>query len=109
MIHYFSHLNAAAVMAVLFPILIGVMVLAFLWSGITALKDGVRNVQRLHQIPCDRCQYYTGSPYLKCPVHPLTALSEDAIDCRDFALTKGCQAQRRHRQPSDIKASKAFQ
>ena len=102
MVHYVSHLNAATVIALLFPVLIWTVVLAFLWSVITALQEGIRHLQRLHQIPCDSCQYYTGSYHLKCPVHPLTALSEEAIGCDDFEPATGCQPQLcyRHRQTS---------
>jgi len=50
-----------------------------------AIVDGRKRLQRLHQIPCHRCRYYTGSPYLKCPVHPCAALSEEALGCRDYA------------------------
>jgi len=41
-------------------------------------------LQRLHQIPCTRCRFYSGNAYLKCPVQPLKALSEEALDCLDF-------------------------
>lgn len=58
-----------------------------------ALRDGVEYLKKLHRIPCDRCQYYTGPHYLKCPVHPMMALSEEAINCRDFAPITGCQTQ----------------
>ena len=49
---------------------------------------GVKNLQKLHQIPCSNCAYFTGDYRLKCPLHPMTALSEDAIACRDFQ--SGC-------------------
>jgi hypothetical protein len=45
---------------------------------------GIKHLQRLHQIPCSRCQYFTNSCYLKCTVNPHIATSESAIACRDF-------------------------
>jgi len=54
------------------------------WSMIAALRDGVKQVKQLHQIPCADCQFFTNSHYLKCPVHPSMALSEEAIGCRDY-------------------------
>jgi hypothetical protein len=54
------------------------------WQIGTTLCQGIPHVQRLHRIPCDRCQYCTGNPVLKCTVRPYTALSEQAIDCPDF-------------------------
>lgn len=52
-----------------------------------ALQDGVARLKRLHQIPCSRCAYFTGDYRLKCTVHPCKALTEDALDCRDYAPT----------------------
>jgi hypothetical protein len=40
--------------------------------------------QRLHQVPCSRCQFFTNCTVLKCTVHPDIALSEQAIHCPDF-------------------------
>jgi hypothetical protein len=54
------------------------------WSVFAALRDGVENVKQLHRIPCADCQFFTNSYYLKCPVHPSMALSEEAINCRDY-------------------------
>jgi hypothetical protein len=49
-----------------------------------AVTDSVRRAQRMHQIPCANCVFFTGDYHLKCPVHPRIALSEDAIDCPDY-------------------------
>lgn len=81
-----SHIYAHP-LALLVPLAIWLVLMAFVLAVTLAMKDGVKQVQRLHQIPCHRCQYYTGSPYLKCPVHPVEALSEAAIDCRDYEQT----------------------
>lgn len=45
---------------------------------------GWRYVNKLHSVPCSKCQYFTDSRYLKCTVHPDLACSEEAINCRDF-------------------------
>jgi hypothetical protein len=60
------------------------IVLMVVWSLFSATKEGVEQVKHLHRIPCADCQFFTNSYYLKCPVHPSTALSEEAIGCRDF-------------------------
>lgn len=57
-----------------------------IWRTGTTAKQAVNHVQRLHQIPCSNCTYFTGDYRLKCTVHPCKALSEDAIDCRDFEV-----------------------
>ncbi|ERN42301.1 hypothetical protein KR51_00010280 [Rubidibacter lacunae KORDI 51-2] len=71
---------------------------AFVYALSLAVDDGRKRLQRLHRIPCHRCQYYTGSPYLKCTVHPSMALSEDALDCRDYQLSSA-----RSHQSTDIR------
>jgi hypothetical protein len=50
----------------------------------TFLRETVQVTQRLHQIPCARCQFCTNNPVLKCAVHPQAALTEQAIHCPDF-------------------------
>jgi hypothetical protein len=84
MIQYFSNLDADGLLALLCPIMIWSVLMSFLLSLMIALEDAVKRLRRIHQIPCNRCQYYTGSHYLKCPIHPILAFSEDAIDCQDF-------------------------
>jgi hypothetical protein len=84
MIQYFSNLDADGWLALLCPVMIWSVLMSFVLSLMVALEDAVKRLRRMHQIPCSRCQYYTGSPYLKCPIHPIMAFSEEAIDCRDF-------------------------
>ncbi|AFY96933.1 hypothetical protein [Chamaesiphon minutus] len=36
--------------------------------------------------PCHRCRYFSNNHYLKCALHPETALTEQAVDCRDYCL-----------------------
>jgi len=58
------------------------------WSIWSAMRDSVQRAQRMHQIPCADCQFFSGNYLLKCPLHPKEALSEAAIGCRDFESTK---------------------
>jgi hypothetical protein len=60
------------------------LVIVSLWKIWKVSLTGWSYVRRLHQIPCDRCVYFTGDYRLKCTVNPLMALSEESIDCRDF-------------------------
>jgi hypothetical protein len=64
----------------------GSLSLLSVWSILRTLKQGVSHLKRLHQIPCCRCQYFTGDYRLKCPVQPLIACTEESINCRDFTL-----------------------
>lgn len=56
-----------------------------IWNFMSMLIEGIQTAQKLHQIPCADCQFFTGEHHLKCTVHPYAAFSEQAIDCRDFA------------------------
>jgi hypothetical protein len=38
-----------------------------------------------HRLSCNRCRYFSHNPYLKCSLHPTTVLTEQAIDCGDYA------------------------
>ncbi|MEO0537591.1 MAG: hypothetical protein AAF215_27485 [Cyanobacteria bacterium P01_A01_bin.123] len=71
-------------LALFVPLVIWAVLLLFVLALFLSIQDGIQRLRRLHQIPCHRCQYYTGSNYLKCPVHPVSAFSEDAIHCRDY-------------------------
>ncbi|MGQ9836840.1 MAG: hypothetical protein ACUVRV_02445 [Cyanobacteriota bacterium] len=55
-----------------------------LWRLVRAIAAALQQAQQMHRIPCYRCQFYSGEPYLKCTVHPDYALSEAAINCPDF-------------------------
>lgn len=48
------------------------------------IRDTVAKAKTMHQIPCATCQYFTNDYRLKCSVHPMTANTENAIDCSDY-------------------------
>jgi hypothetical protein len=49
-----------------------------------SIRDGIAHLKKLHQIPCDRCVFFTGTYHLKCTINPCAAFTEEAIQCRDF-------------------------
>lgn len=55
-----------------------------IWNLMAAVRDGLKRAKTMHSIPCAECRYFTNSHFLKCPLHPKTALSEAAIGCRDY-------------------------
>lgn len=61
-----------------------VFILSLVWGTLAMIQDTIRVSQKLHQIPCANCQFFTDSYYLKCPVHPSSALTEEAINCMDY-------------------------
>ncbi|GAB4230490.1 MAG: hypothetical protein Kow00121_59280 [Elainellaceae cyanobacterium] len=60
------------------------IILLLVWNIWAAIRDGVNNARRMHQIPCADCRFFTGNYHLKCPVHPKQALSDEAINCQDY-------------------------
>ena len=64
-----------------------------IWRSCQTAKEAVNHLKRLHKIPCAKCLYFTGEYNLKCTVKPSNALSEKAIDCRDFEL---CSSRQNH-------------
>jgi hypothetical protein len=68
----------------IFVICIWLVLLSFLWSFWNSLLQGWADLQRLHQIPCSSCAFFTGEYYLKCTIRPRDALTKAAIDCLDY-------------------------
>jgi len=52
------------------------------------IKNGIKEINYLHSIPCPRCQFFTNDYRLKCTVHPEIANSVTAISCADFSPEK---------------------
>lgn len=53
-------------------------------EAIAFLHRALMTTQRMHQIPCLNCQFFSGSRYLKCALHPTEAMTEAAINCPDY-------------------------
>lgn len=61
-----------------------VFIITLVWSVYSALKDTTERAQKMHQIPCTNCQFFTNDYRLKCTVQPRVANTEQAIDCSDY-------------------------
>ncbi|MBD0337438.1 MAG: hypothetical protein ICV62_18280 [Cyanobacteria bacterium Co-bin13] len=59
-----------------------------IWNLVSAAREGITQAKQMHQIPCADCRYFTNSHFLKCPINPMMALSEEAINCSDFEAAK---------------------
>lgn len=66
------------------PIVICSLFVIFCLSVCAAIRDGITQLRRLHQVPCSKCAFFTGDYRLKCTVHPSKALSEEALGCLDY-------------------------
>lgn len=69
---------------IFFSVLAWVIVGIVIWEVAMAVRQAAMETQRLHQIPCLKCQFFSGSRYLKCALHPTKAMTEAAINCPDY-------------------------
>jgi hypothetical protein len=53
-------------------------------ENVTQNKDERVIVKYLDQHPCKNCQFFNNNYYLKCAVHPSTALTKEAFNCSDY-------------------------
>lgn len=60
------------------------LILLIAWVILGAIANTYKQARTMHQIPCANCHFFTGNYFLKCPVQPRIALSENAIDCPDY-------------------------
>ncbi len=77
-----------AISKVVFIICLSLGLLSYALSTWKMLQRDWIHLQRLHQIPCSRCDFFTGEYNLKCTVHPTKALNEAAIGCEDYQAAK---------------------
>lgn len=43
------------------------------------------NLKRFSSIPCHKCQFFDNNQQLPCAVQPAVVLSEEALNCSDYA------------------------
>jgi hypothetical protein len=55
---------------------------------IAKTKSTGTNFLRMSRIPCRNCRFFSRSSYLKCAVHPTTAMTEDAVNCSDYCSNR---------------------
>ena len=49
------------------------------------LYTQVVNLKRFSSIPCRECQFFDNNQQLPCAVQPAVVLSEEAVNCSDYA------------------------
>ncbi len=59
-----------------------------IWTIWSSVRDVTQRAQKMHQIPCANCQFFTHNYLLKCTVNPKVANTEEAIDCSDYKAQK---------------------
>ncbi|MDZ8031922.1 MAG: hypothetical protein RMY64_19330 [Nostoc sp. DedQUE08] len=48
-------------------------------------KDEIVSIKDLEQHNCKKCQFFNNNYFLKCAVHPTTALTKQALNCSDYS------------------------
>ncbi len=48
-------------------------------------KDEIVSIKHLEQHTCKKCQFFNNNYFLKCAVHPTTALTKQALNCSDYS------------------------
>ncbi|OYD97369.1 hypothetical protein CDG76_00240 [Nostoc sp. 'Peltigera membranacea cyanobiont' 210A] len=48
-------------------------------------KDEIVSIKHLEQHTCKKCQFFNNNYFLKCAVHPTTALTKEALNCSDYS------------------------
>lgn len=48
-------------------------------------KDEIVTIKYLQQHTCENCQFFNNNYFLKCAVHPTTALTKQALNCSDYS------------------------
>ena len=55
-----------------------------IYAGILKRWQHSLSFNPYQKVPCRRCRYFSDNQFLKCTLHPVTALTEQAVDCRDY-------------------------
>ncbi|MGI0484450.1 hypothetical protein ACN4EK_03375 [Pantanalinema rosaneae CENA516] len=61
-------------------------IIAFIVSSFPSVPKLTQRIifKRSSKIPCQNCRFFSNSSYLKCAVHPMSAMTQNAIDCSDY-------------------------
>lgn len=53
--------------------------------GRSAREEILVSIKHLHRVPCRNCRFFCNNPYLKCALNPSIVLTEQALNCSDYA------------------------
>ncbi|MCU0547316.1 MAG: hypothetical protein MUE44_35020 [Oscillatoriaceae cyanobacterium Prado104] len=64
-----------------------------IYAGVSAIfvyrEKSFKYLKRIlpiaHKIPCTSCRFFNDNYYIKCAVHPCSALTKNAINCSDYS------------------------
>jgi hypothetical protein len=56
-----------------------------IYARIPKRRKPTASVTPHHQVACAGCKYFNNNNYVKCAIHPVTVMTEQAIDCADYS------------------------
>jgi hypothetical protein len=75
-------LDAASMIIIDFVIIS--MIAALIYACIPKKLQHPLSFKPRFKVPCHYCRYFSRNPHLKCALHPVTVLTEHAVDCTDY-------------------------
>lgn len=61
------------------------MIATFIAKEFRKNKKELAVKEKLTKVPCPNCQYFSKSSYLRCAVQPNLTMTNEAVNCSDFA------------------------
>jgi hypothetical protein len=78
---------------VLWGVIVSLVIIStggLIYACISSRKQHSFRVKLPSKIICSRCRYFNDNHFLKCAPHPVTVMTEQAVDCLDYCpKTKG--------------------
>jgi hypothetical protein len=79
-----SHLMQSVSWGVIVSLIILSTIGLLIYAGISSRKQHSFRVKLPSKIICSRCRYFNDNHFLKCALHPVTVMTEQAVDCKDY-------------------------
>ncbi|MGA7934789.1 MAG: hypothetical protein WCA35_14690 [Kovacikia sp.] len=76
--------DASLVLIPIFLIVVWAIVAFPFFREISKARLARANFLKASKIPCQNCRFSSKSSYLKCAIHPTTAMTEAAANCSDY-------------------------
>jgi hypothetical protein len=84
--------HAVILLAAFFsPVILSGVLLGVIWKNYGPVQTNLLKLNEIENLPCGRCLYFTGNHHLTCTVRPHEALTEEAVDCFDFAMANSAE------------------
>jgi hypothetical protein len=69
---------------VIFNLIIMSTIGILIYACIPKRKQPSSRLKIASKIACSHCQFFYNNHFLKCALHPVTVMTEEAVDCKDY-------------------------